>query len=84
MEADSTLNNVVFRDTLSTGMSFISGSVLTDAGISCVPTCSSVEFTLSGQELLIPFDTLANGAFVPQQITVEVMVLIDDEPSIIQ
>jgi hypothetical protein len=47
MEADSTLNNLVFNDVLATGMSFVSGSVVLDGGVSCTPSCDASAFTVS-------------------------------------
>lgn len=78
MEADSTLNNVLFTDVLSTGMTFVSGSVAPAFGVSCTPTCGEAAFTVSGQDVLMEFSTLANGALTPSQVTVEITVLIND------
>jgi hypothetical protein len=84
MQPDSALNTIIFTDVLSTGMSFIDGHVLADAGISCTPSCGSAAFTASGQEVIMQFATLVNAALVPQQILVELTVRLDDIPSVSQ
>ncbi len=84
LEPDSTLNDVVFIDQLASWMTFIDGEVLPDAWISCAPTCSAAAFSLSWQAVSVAFDTLANGAWVAQQIAVAMRVRIDDIPLIMQ
>jgi fimbrial isopeptide formation D2 family protein/uncharacterized repeat protein (TIGR01451 family) len=84
MEADSTLNDVIFIDQLASWMTFIDGEVAADVWISCSPTCTSAAFSLSWQSVSVAFDTLANGAWVAQQIAVAMTVRIDDIPTLVQ
>jgi fimbrial isopeptide formation D2 family protein/uncharacterized repeat protein (TIGR01451 family) len=84
MEADSTLNDVIFTDQLASWMTFINGEVLPDAWISCSPTCATAAFSVSWQTVSVAFDTLANGAWVAQQIAVAMTIRIDDIPTTIQ